>query len=314
VIDVLTDTVDIWCPFEVRQSSVMRADDVERQLIDWAQGSGLIADGAARVLFEQARFGEFASLVYPDAPDPLCCAKWLAWLFVVDDRFDERHGVGADGIENGAVEYMPLPGEMATPPSSVVTRTLTELWRELTAPMPLALQRRFRYDVSQFLRSYGTQIACDRSGRAPALDSYVDLRRHSGAVETCIDLIERRPQAYLAPRLCGRDEVLALRKAANDIICWSNDVMSLAKEILHGELNNLVAVLRASTDMGWKAAAEVAAEMIAARTREFDEISQELLRTDPSASTAAFVDGLTRWIAGSLDWHRRSPRYTRSIA
>ncbi|WP_420838681.1 terpene synthase family protein, partial [Crossiella equi] len=128
-------------------------------------------------------------------------------------------------------------------------------------------------------------------------------------VETCVDLLERRPAAYLPPERALSENLLALREAANDIICWSNDVMSLAKEVQHGELNNLVAVLRDSTGLGWQAALEVATEMVGARTREFERLKSELVPPGDPLGFGAFVEGTELWIAGSLDWHRSSPRY-----
>jgi hypothetical protein len=298
--------VDLWCPYTCRKNPV----DVEVELQEWAGTSGLVVGESARRKFAGARFGDCAAYVYPDAPDLLVHAKWLAWLFVADDEFDENRAPEHGGIDRGVLGYLPLDGPPTVTPTTAVTTALVDLWRELAPPMPLPLRERFRANAERYARTYGTDLARSRAGTAPDLASYIALRRSSGAVDTCVDLVERGPGAYLARPSALVDRV---RTAANDVICWSNDVLSVAKEVRHGELTNLVAVLRGATGMGWSTSTGIAAEMVSARTREFDSLRRELLDSDDSPNVRRFVDGLASWIAGSLEWHLTSPRYAESL-
>jgi len=129
-----------------------------------------------------------------------------------------------------------------------------------------------------------------------------------------MDLIERQQGASVLATPETVSVIHALRTAANDVICWTNDVASVDKEAAHGELNNLVAVLRQESEAGWEEAEVLATRMVSARTREFDQIQRELLNVDPSPETAMFVAGLKHWIAGSLAWHLTSPRYGTQLA
>ncbi|WP_086788719.1 terpene synthase family protein, partial [Crossiella equi] len=289
------------------------AATVEEQLLDWALSSGLLPDERVERRFRNARFGECAALCYPDATDLLVYAKWMTWLFVADDEFDENRAPEHGGIDRGVLGYLPLDGAPAWEPTSAVTAALVELWREIAAPMPRPLQERFREHTEEYCRSYAEPLAKARTGQAPHLQDYVDLRRRSGAVETCVDLIERQPQAYLHPVLATAPAVTALRLAANDVICWTNDVLSVGKEVSHGELNNLVAVLQGGSGMNWPAAVSSAAAMTSARTKEFDELAEALMTEHPEPAVRAFVDGIKVWISGSLVWHLDSPRYANRI-
>jgi hypothetical protein len=311
---MFVDALQIWCPFEYRQNYRTPVSEVEDGLVEWALAAGMLTDDAGVRRFRAARFGELASYVYPEVPDLLVYAKWLSWLFLVDDTFDENQAQDAGGIEHGARPYLPPAGVAPARATAPATQALVDLWRELAGTMPTPLQDRFRRSVDDYVRSYATEMALARGGQAPDLGAYVRLRRDSGAVETCTDLIERQRTACLRPAVAALPQVAELRKAANDVICWSNDVMSLPKEIAHGEQNNIVAVLREATGMGWQAAATVAGEMIAARTREFVAIERALLAADPSTATKAFTTGLKWWISGSLQWHAASPRYARPDA
>ncbi|MBP2472191.1 hypothetical protein JOF53_001063 [Crossiella equi] len=299
-------TPNLWCPFPVRANEHVRIEEVEDQLLDWALCAGLLADPAVRLRFTEAAFGECAAYVYPDAPDLLPYAKWLAWLFIADDEFDENRAPATGGIDQGVLPLLPLDLDTPTRPATAVTTALAELWRELAGPMPVPLRVRFRVHAEEYARSYATDAARARDGSAPDLGAYVALRRCSGAVETCVDLIERQPRARPANT---SEQLRELRLAANDIVCWSNDVLSVGKEVRHGEMTNLVAVLHHATDMGWPAAVSAAAEMVNARTAEFDLLQQDLAWPGAPAQQIAFVEGLKSWIAGSLWWHRRSSRY-----
>lgn len=304
----------IWCPYKARINTFVSVVDIENRLFEWAVGADLLGTPGLRSRFQQARFGECAAYVYPDAPDLLIYAKWCAWLFIADDEFDENRAPQEGGIDKGVLGFLPLDGAPSTEPASAVTRALVELWAEISREMSAELRDRFRHHVDQYCRSYGNEVARARTGTAPSLAAYIDLRRNSGAVETCIDLIERQKAAAVAVTPETDPMITMLRTATNDVVCWSNDVASVSKEVGHGELNNLVAVLRQETDSDWKKAEVLAARMASTRTRDFDALQRNLLSIDRSPETAMFVEGLKHWIAGSLAWHLTSPRYARKLA
>lgn len=58
----------------------------------------------------------------------------------------------------------------------------------------------------------------------------------------------------------------------------------------------------------------LATRMVSARVRDFESARRTLLTTDRSPETGKFVEGLQHWIAGSLAWHRTSPRYAQQLA
>ncbi|WP_331751375.1 hypothetical protein OG215_39390 (plasmid) [Streptomyces globisporus] len=283
---------------------------VEADLRSWADTYGLLRNPSLAARFDAARFGECAAFVYPDVPDLLVYAKWLAWLFVADDEFDENRAPEVGGIDGGILQFLPLSGKDCVEGTTGVTRALADLWPELCETMPLPLRIRFRAHADDYARSYATDLARARTGLAPPFDEYLALRRSSGAVDSCLDLIERQPSAYLTPAISGSPRILALREAANDVICWTNDVISLKKEMKHGEMNNLVAVIRQSVGMSWDAALQVATEMNSSRIRDFDRQQQEILQYfNDVPGLLEFIHGMQGWISGSLNWHRNSPRY-----
>jgi hypothetical protein len=300
---------EIWCPYPARLNALVSVVDIEDRLFDWAVKAGLLDGHEIRERFRQARFGECAAYVYPDAPDLLVYAKWCAWLFLVDDEFDENRAPDRGGINEGVLPYLPVDGSAPAAPTGAVTAALVDLWSEIATGMSDDLRRRFRRHADVYCHTYGTDIARARTGNAPSLAAYIELRRNSGAVETCIDLIERGRAAAVMATPENAALIDALRTAANDVICWTNDVASVAKEVSYGELNNLVAVLHQTADMSWEKAQILAARMTSARTRDFDAIQRRLFSVDRTPEARAFAEGLQHWISGSLAWHKLSPRY-----
>ncbi|HEY5832512.1 terpene synthase family protein [Streptomyces sp.] len=303
-------------PFLSRMPAGLDIAEVEDQLAEWAQSHGLLTDSAARSRFSRAQFGQLASLVYPEAGDLISYAKWIAWLFLFDDYFDE-HPDGLtprdEGLSEGVSAFMPLPdGHHPPQPASIHIAALSELWEELSPTMPVPLQTRFRRHVDEYVRSYDTTVAASRNTKAPELSVYIRLRRSSGAVDTCLDLIERQPGAYLTPAEAGSPVLLALREAANDVICWTNDITSVHKEAQHGELNNLVTVMRHSLGIGWPAAFDITAQIVASRTREFQQLCCASWPDGPSPALVRFIEGVRLWISGSHLWHQQSSRYAGS--
>ncbi|MGW6691274.1 terpene synthase family protein [Streptomyces sp. NPDC054961] len=111
---------------------------------------------------------------------------------------------------------------------------------------------------------------------------------------------------------------LQMRLAGNDIACWTNDILSLAKESARGDLNNLVAVLQHQDKLSLEQALNTTATMINRRVSTYvrlrDEFSNSFrsfeLPVDDWYKTVSAVHGLGTWVAGSLDWHVLSGRYT----
>jgi hypothetical protein len=303
-------------PYPVHRASPLAVAEVERELIAWAWQYRLITSQEAELQFRRAGFADLAVRVYPCADDPTVHAKWIAWLFFFDDYFDDRprSDTAADSGESadaaaGIARFLPVGRGAPAEPRSVLTAALLNLWPGMASRMSEHLKARFRRHADAYSRTYARPIALARDTDPPDLSAYVALRRDSGAVETCLDLIECRSDARLSSRDAGSAQLEAIRTAANDIICWTNDIASLRKEASHGELNNIVAVIRGATGMGWPAAVEIACRMVDARTREFDELCQTWLDGATTTERPAFVDGVRSWIAGSYSWHARSARY-----
>ena len=135
-------------------------------------------------------------------------------------------------------------------------------------------------------------------GMIPTMADYRRLRRHSGAVYTCFELIDVADGIDLPAEVREHELVEQLGDLANDVISWCNDLVSLRKE--EHDPHNLVTVLAHHERLGPDAARRRAEAMHDDALREFARVSAQLAR---------YVDGLRFCMRGNRDWSLSSARY-----
>jgi hypothetical protein len=286
---------------------------LEEHLHGWVRRHGLVRSEAAARRFDAARFGYFAACVYPTAPNPAPAAEWVTWLFMFDDQFDDgplgRRPDEVAGLLSGLRAVLPVDLRPVSPPAGLAA-ALAGIWAAVAPAMTPAWRRRFVRHAGAYLDSYRQEAVNRRHGRPPDLPAYIELRRATGAVPTCLDMIEVAAGFSLPPALAGSHGYRALALAANDIICWTNDILSVDKELARGEVNNLVLVLRHATGRSLPASVRCAVDMLAGRWRDFLAAAAALpLAPDDGPELAYCVAAMKQWIAGSLHWHQSSARY-----
>lgn len=305
----------IFCPFPAEVHPDGSA--IESQLLAWAERHRLVTSAASKARFVSARFGACAALTYPRASDLPVLAKWLVWLFMLDDQFDENIINGQTEEARRMVSEILRIFEKWTKPLSGTNFDnpfLASLCDTLEGIANLRVstswKRRFISHACSYVTTYCSDTANSRHSGPLDLASYRALRRDSGAVETCIDLIEASICVDLSKYHENHRRVLPLREAANDIICWTNDIFSLEKELAHGEMNNIVAVLRGEGSETWEHATGRALKMIEKRTLDFLDVKSELIEScTTKGELLNYVTGIENWISGSLRWHQESRRY-----
>ncbi|MEV8100534.1 hypothetical protein [Kitasatospora sp. NPDC085879] len=306
----------IFCPFPAEIHP--NGSAIESDLLAWAEQHRLVAGAGPKDRFTSARFGSCAALTYPRASDLSVPAKWVVWLFMLDDQFDENILSGGEEearrivseichtLEEWAADSPRKNGSAS--PFLTSLRDILEGIDDLSVPALWKL--RFATHTRSYAMTYCSDAANSRNSGPLDLASYRSFRRNSGAVKTCIDLIEASNRIRLSKHHEGNRRIFDLQEAANDIICWTNDVFSLRKELMHGEMNNIVAVLRSEGCETWKQAMNRTLEMIEQRTHDLIAAKSDLLRPHATRGDLLnYISGIENWISGSLRWHQESSRY-----
>ncbi|MDF2270806.1 hypothetical protein P2Q00_36060 [Streptomyces coacervatus] len=296
---------------------------VEDRNLQWAQRMGLLPSQEVADRLSRSRLGEGACYVYSFAalPDLIVCAGWITWLLVVDDQ-------NGEGLHSGPAEWAaaraPLerivdskgtigPGDAEVP----ARRALADLCRRTFPYMSNAWHARFAASVRDMFDGYHQESIQRLAGIPATPEEYVAFRRRSGSVPYCIAVSEFAARSEVPDRVYRAPEFQDLLLAANDIICWSNDVFSAAKERARGDVSNYLAALVHHDGLTWEQAHTTVIDRITGRANDFlaKERELDLLLTDldipPEECDAVWANtaGMRDWMSGEVAWMKISDRY-----
>ncbi|WP_328947795.1 terpene cyclase [Streptomyces sp. NBC_00184] len=309
---------DIYCPFPQRTNP--HVGHVREHLDTWTRNTGLVHRDSARDRFEQADFGAFVGMVYPTADSKSLdlVADWFVWLFLVDDQLDDGHlGRSPDRVRDVVALMQSVvegtgTGTLANERLPAAVIALTDLWERTTPAAAAHWRRRFAWHLITYLTTATTWEAGNRAdGVVPAEATYVEKRRHTGAIHVCMDLIEIVAGIEAPESVHNDPRFITALEASCNVVCWANDVYSYEKEQVLGEIHNLVHLVRHHRGFGKQQALEHVCAEIATETERFLAAEAELLAAHPQLTwmLEPYLDGMRSWMRGNLDWSRQTPRY-----
>jgi hypothetical protein len=304
----------LWCPFESRMNA--HVQHAHEESLAWARAHRLVVGERALRKFDAARFAWLTARAYPTAAssDLALVAEWNVWLFVHDDGCDTApHGRDPEAlVELYEGLRAVLHGRAIPTATTAAAGALAELMPRILARGSASWRRRFVDAVDAYFASCVWEANNRASGRVPAVDEYVTMRRDTGAVRTSIAMIEICESGELPDELLADSHVQALADACNDVVCWANDIMSLPKELAERDVHNLVVVVERERFPGEIVrAATLAMDMHDGRVADFIRTCASVPACDPptDAKLARFVDTMRAWMIGNLEWARESGRY-----
>jgi 5-epi-alpha-selinene synthase len=235
----------LFCPFPAAVNPHGAA--VHQAIIMWAKRVHLIPDdtGAAQRLAATNLSG-LAARFHPHAPRDILqlVAEWYVWGFVRDDLCDESdlgtHVAALMTINARCLEI--LQGVCPTPRDHPLTQALADQWQRIVPRTTLIWQRRFTRSVREYLAATVWEALNRVQHTIPDVATYCRMRRLTSALQTDTDLIELTT-TRLPLEVYQHPVVQPLTDASNKVVCWSNDIASLAKEVHRGDMHNLVVVL-----------------------------------------------------------------------
>jgi 5-epi-alpha-selinene synthase len=301
------------CPFP--SSINIHAETVHRGTLAWAQRFHLVRDDAACERLRRRRYGELMSRAYPHATLAalqLIC-DWNTWLFLLDDQCDET-GLGKDPVRLTqlhtrllAILRGALYGDHAGPQICA----LHDLTTRLLARAGEHWLRRFSRQVELYFTANVWEATNRMHDAVPDITSYRIMRPFTGAVYTYLQMIEFAEQLDLPPVVRDHPDVQRLGQMTNNCICWSNDIISLEKELLHGDVHNLALIIAAEQRLTFQEAVDQVAMLHDAEMRAFIALAGRLPSFGAAADTELqrYVAGMRSWMRANLDWSAATARY-----
>jgi len=307
------------CPFPAAINP--HADEVHRETVEWAEGFGLLGPGDGHRMMRDTGIGRLAGRFHPGAgrEELRLISDWCAWMFLRDDLADApayfRHPERLAALDAAFLDI--LSGRASGEGCGPFGRALRDLRERLLPKVPAPLWlRRFLRSVEEHFESTLWEATNRARGVVPDLETYLRMRPITGGMHVDTDFIEISSGVYLPPEVRRHPAVSALTGASNNVVCWANDIISLAKERSRGDVHNLVLVLRASRRLTTREAVAEAARMYEAEVRRFVRLERELPPFGPAidANLRRYVSVLKSRMRGNLDWTYESARYRADAA
>jgi germacradienol/geosmin synthase len=324
---------DFYMPYTARVNGHLERS--RRYCIQWADQMGMldpppggvgIWDEENLALFD---FADCAARIHPDASGPQLdlSSAWLTWGTYGDDYFPAvfgptRNMAGAKVFNARLPEFMPLDCSATPLPANPVEAGLADLWMRTAAEMTIAGRSQFRHAVESMTTSWLWELANHIQHRIPDPVDYIEMRRHTFGSDLTMKLTRIAKAGGIPAEIFGSRTLRALENSAVNYTTFTNDIFSYQKEIeFEGELHNMVLITQKFLQIDREQAVEVVNNLMTSRMRQFEHIIATELPVlvedfQLDASTREALDdhvvGLQDWVAGILDWHRASGRYSES--
>ncbi|KAJ7657698.1 isoprenoid synthase domain-containing protein [Mycena polygramma] len=292
---------------------------VSTESLAWIESLGILS-AVEMKKFKDVHFDIFASMAYAyftDVRHFRVACDVVQQLFLLDDLTDEMSApearcvaaVSMDGLRNWKV-----PRPQGEHPVGEMLRSCSE---RLHAVASQYILDRFIHNYELYLNAVVDE-AGDRDHKTmrSSLDSYLTMRRETGAVKVCFDLLlipHNIPNHILEDNRIIRVETLA-----NDIICVGNarpsdrDILSFNREQARGDVHNAVIVVMQERGLS----IQEAMDFIGAWYRKSVEDFCVAMRDLPPCGSVSirnqvkdYIAGIANWITSNYEWSLRSGRY-----
>ncbi|MBW4555015.1 MAG: terpene synthase [Trichormus sp. ATA11-4-KO1] len=304
---------DLYCPFPHQFNQYV--DVLEENYLDWVIRFNLLANESAYQRFSKAKFFLLIASCYPycQLEELKIANDWLSWMMTWDDECDisdlSKEPELLKSFHKRFIEV--LNGAELTSQDTLRSHALADLRRRMFQRNGAKSFHHFVHSVEDYLHGCVQEAINRLQENVPDINTYIHLRRSTGAMEPLFELIEFSNHLLIPVSLREHEILKSLKMMTNNIVCWCNDIFSAPKEMANGDVHNLVLVLHYQQKLTLEKAINCAAQM-------HDEEIQAMINLEASTPSfgeqidtelAKYVSGLHAWIGGHLNWYSLSGRY-----
>ena len=281
------------------------AAEVERESVAWLRSFGLGETRREAAILAGGRFAWLAARAYPHAPIARLrvVADFVTWAFLFDERCEGAPRGDRDAVDQLCAAVIGSCAGAAVSHPAPLVRAFADLRRRALDELGAVAGAGFVTDLAAFVRAVQAQL--DLAGRRRDFATELRTRELTIGLYPCLHFIDPAGAAERALRRerahVERDRLAALA------LCWTNDLVSLRKELRAGESHNLVLALRARRGDGLQAAVDEAISRYHRTLVAFANRDTLCRAADPG--TTAYSDGLRAWIAALPAWSYAGGRY-----
>ncbi len=282
-------------------------EQVAARTLAWAQSFAL-AGGARLSMLARTDCARLGAAVHHDQYDLdalQLATDFMTWLYMHDDLWvdgAQRNPAALDLDHRRLLEV--LRGRPLGAYDHALAHALADVHARLSA---------YGADLAPFIANFEYYITAKSwesrnhtEHVTPPVRLYTMMRSFGGGVGACFELAVIVRPMRLSPYLRNHAYLQGLTAMSNNLVCWANDIASLAKEIDEGITTNLVMAIQAELRCPWPRALERAVEMWNAEMRSYVDLQRRLealpLSVGERRESDKYVGLLSAWVRGNLDY------------
>lgn len=292
-------------------------EDVERSMIEWGLAHQLIPDDSYHARVVRTRYGFLAARCYPRAERGLlqAIADYFLWFFLADDLFIDRVDVVTpDTIRNLTAMIDVLDLDRQGSPPVYGESAWLDVCQRLRGYLSAEHFQRFATGMRLWASTAGLQILNHVQSHPIRIGSYETIRRHTSGMNPCLTLSDAANNGPITADEYHHPAIEALRVHANNVVCWSNDIQSVALEARQpGQFRNMVTIYAAQGHT-LQEGIDITARRVRSEITAFARLAETVLM-EASPQLSGYIDGMKYWMRGYQDWvDHDTARYARTYA
>jgi len=239
---------------------------------------------------------------------------------ILDDQFDGPAGRDPASTREISESFIALLDPSTCAPAehlSLLHEAFAEVWRDSCADKSPIWRTRAAESWRRYFSSLVHEAGSRRRDGFLPLDCYLEQRLVTGAMQQFTDACEVAGEFEVPPVAFNIPQLRIMRTLTADFVNLANDLASLEKEIVAGETDNLVMVIRNERGCDMNEAVAAAHHFVEGKVTRFAELLPHIpavceslqLSHDETAVVSRYVDALAAWISGYERWQRETFRY-----
>ena len=299
----------LYCPFAPKVHT--DASSVHEGSVLWARSLGMLPTEQHVRTAQKAKVGWLVARAFPTAMSRglQLVADWTVLFCVLDDHIEKLGS--ARKVENYLQHLLAVfRGEVAGSAEDPFAAGMIDLRVRLLA---MAAPRHFHSFADRLEELFKGNVAEARQrerGKIPSVVSYLQLREVTIGLQVMFALAEILEGFSLPETIREHPALRRLATRTSNIVGWANDLFTYEKEIIQGEMHNLVLVLMNEHRLTIAQAVAQAVMLHDNEVRVFlAEIEQLPSFGLANANVQRYVAMLRSWIRGHLDWAHETGRY-----
>jgi len=201
---------------------------------------------------------------------------------------------------------------------SPVCAAFSNLWSRATSEMPKEWNLRYARIIQQSMLSQFLEARNLFLKKSPSISTYMSQRNEFGYMNAALGIIDYVDDVFLPNTLYYNPTMQRLLQATGDVACWHNDIYSFQKELMDGEVYNLVIIIGKEEGSSYNKAAEFVNQMVLDKLEEIHYAIADLriqtqntneITTSQMVAIEQYITGCTNFISSTHEFHSQSSRF-----